>query len=108
MSTPTEVPHTASLVRLNHEEQQAMDALLGVMGTITRTWDMTSNSNELAAAVHVIQGFIVQHMLHRLNPTAHHGRPFPQADWAYLLYTGTGALQQHQPSPTLTPWWWHA
>jgi hypothetical protein len=37
--------------------------------------------------------------------TAWLGRPFPQADWTYLLHTSTG--WQHQPS-TLTPWWWHA
>jgi hypothetical protein len=36
--------------------------------------------------------------------TAHLGRPFPRADWTYLLYTG----QQHQPAPTHKPWWWNA
>jgi hypothetical protein len=45
-----------------------MDALLGVMRTITQTWGMSQNSAELASAVHVLQGFIVQHMLHRLAP----------------------------------------
>ena len=58
----------AGLPVLDGEEQEAMDALLGVMNTITRTWDMTQNSSELASAVHVIQGFIIQHMLHRLAP----------------------------------------
>lgn len=47
-----------------------MEALLGVMTTITRDWEMTANPGELTAAVHVIQGFIVQHMLHRLAPDA--------------------------------------
>jgi hypothetical protein len=36
--------------------------------------------------------------------TAWLGRPFPGADWTYLLHTSEG--WQHQP--TLTPWWWHA
>jgi hypothetical protein len=40
----------------------------GVMQTITQDWGMTTNGTELGSAVHVIQGFIVQHMLHRLAP----------------------------------------
>lgn len=43
----------------------------------------------------------------RAAMTAWLGRPFPRADWTYLVYTGTGAHQQHQPSPTHAPWWWH-
>lgn len=65
---------------LSPEEQQAMDALLGVMNTITRTWDMTQNSGELAAAIHVVQGFIIQHMLHRLAPEDWSGWTTPVAD----------------------------
>jgi hypothetical protein len=53
---------------LNEEEQETMEALTDVMTTITRRWRMTQNASELASAVHVIQGFVVQHMLHRLEP----------------------------------------
>lgn len=53
---------------LNDEEQKAMDALLEVMTTITRTWKMTANGPELASAVHTLQGFIIQHMLCRVEP----------------------------------------
>lgn len=53
---------------LNDEERAAMDDLLSVMNTITQTWGMTMNGAELGAAVHVIQGFVIQHMLHRLAP----------------------------------------
>jgi hypothetical protein len=59
--------HTTAPI-LDAEEQETMDALLGVMRTITQTWGMSQNSTELASAVHVLQGFIVQHMLHRLAP----------------------------------------
>lgn len=55
-------------VTLDAHEQAVMDALLGVMRTITREWGMHANGSELVAAVHVVQGFIVQHMLHRLSP----------------------------------------
>jgi hypothetical protein len=53
---------------LDAEEQAAMDGLLDVMSTITQKWGMSQNGAELGAAIHVIQGFIVQHMLHRLAP----------------------------------------
>lgn len=56
------------LPTLDDEEQAAMDQLVGVMRTIVETWGMRSNGVELASAAHVIQGFIVQHMLHRLVP----------------------------------------
>lgn len=53
---------------LDAEEQAVMDALLGVMSAIRNDWGMTANASELSAAVHVIQGFVIQHMLHRLAP----------------------------------------
>jgi hypothetical protein len=59
---------TTALPILDAEEQATMDSLDSVMRTITQTWGMSENSAELASAVHVIQGFIVQHMLHRLAP----------------------------------------
>lgn len=59
---------------LDADEKEAMDKLLGVMNTITRDWGLLPEERasnlrvELAGAVHVIQGFIVQHMLQRLAP----------------------------------------
>lgn len=53
---------------LNDEEQEAMDNLLACMGIITQKWKLRTNSSELASAVHVLQGFIVQHMLGRIAP----------------------------------------
>ena len=54
---------------LDVEEQAAMNDLLGAYKRICG-WGLQSNSGELASAVHVIQGFIVQRMLHRLTPDA--------------------------------------
>lgn len=46
-----------------------MDHLSAAMRTIRHDWGMVSNEHELAAAVHVIQGFVIQRMLHRLDPS---------------------------------------
>jgi hypothetical protein len=61
-------------VYLDDDEKQAMNDLLGAYNKILRNWRLKHNQTELTAAVHVIQGFIVQHMLHRLSPDA-------WADW---------------------------
>jgi hypothetical protein len=52
---------------LDPEERQVMDALMTVMRTITR-WGLRANVNEMMAAIHVLQGFVVQHMLQRIEP----------------------------------------
>lgn len=61
----------ADRVALDEEEQQAMDDLLACMGRIT-SWGLDPDARnlpvELAAAVHVIQGFIIQRMLQRVAP----------------------------------------
>lgn len=56
-------------VDLNDEEEEVMMLLLGVYERIV-DWGLGANQYELAAAVHTIQGFIVQHMLNRLAPDA--------------------------------------
>lgn len=56
------------MIEFNEEEREASDALLNCMQIINRRWELQHNKEELAAAVHVIQGFIVQHMLNRLEP----------------------------------------
>lgn len=52
---------------LNQTEQAAMDALLQAYNLIL-DWGLRANSGELTSAVHVIQGFITQHMLQRISP----------------------------------------
>jgi hypothetical protein len=55
-------------VVLNETERKAMDALIACMVEI-QTWGEKANTSEFIAAIHVIQGFIIQHMLYRLEPT---------------------------------------
>jgi hypothetical protein len=50
------------------EEQSVNDALRFVSQTIVEDWGLEANGPEFVAAVHVIQSFIVQHMLARLAP----------------------------------------
>lgn len=53
---------------LNAEEQNVMDALAMLGRIITVDWGMTANQHELIAAIHVLQGFVAAHMLHRVAP----------------------------------------
>ena len=62
------VPAADGACELDDQERAAMDELLSVMDTIQNEWGMQSNGGELASAIHVLQGFIIQHMLHRLAP----------------------------------------
>ena len=52
---------------LDADERKAMDHLLAFMKHL-RKWGMDANQTELAMAIHTLQGFVVQHMLHRLAP----------------------------------------
>ena len=52
---------------LDDDEHEAMGYLLEFMWKL-RKWGMTANQVEMEAAVHVLQGFVIQHMLHRLEP----------------------------------------
>ena len=57
---------------LNEREQACMDKILAAMESILQldgtVSTLRANSGELASAVHVLQQFPVQHMLHRLDP----------------------------------------
>lgn len=53
----------------NDEERLANESLLDAVSRI-QGWGLKANHAELVQATHVIQGFIVQHMLQRLNPDA--------------------------------------
>lgn len=53
---------------LNADEQEVFDSLRDVMEIVLRRWHMVSNLQEMTAAIHVLQAFAVQHMLHRLAP----------------------------------------
>lgn len=52
---------------LDEEEVTAMEDLFKVYICL-RGWGLRANHGELEAAVHVIQGFIIQHMLQRVEP----------------------------------------
>lgn len=54
-------------VELNHDEQAAMDDLLRFMAKMKRM-GLNANVSEMIAAVHVLQGFVIQHMLARVHP----------------------------------------
>lgn len=53
---------------LDREEEKAMNLLMVFMEIVRKDWKMTANGSEFTSAIHVLQGFVVQHMLHRLNP----------------------------------------
>jgi hypothetical protein len=57
-----------ALLTLDADEQEAMDNLMSAFNIISNRWKLTSNAPELVAAVHAVQGFIYQHMLHRVYP----------------------------------------
>lgn len=56
------------MIVLDETEQKAMDALIACMVEI-QTWGDKANQSEFIAAIHVVQSFIIQHMLYRLEPT---------------------------------------
>lgn len=66
---------SVNAVSLDSEEQEAMDHLIAVRRQIFE-WYRSANVVEHTAAINQLQGFIIQHMLHRLNPEA-------WADWTY-------------------------
>jgi hypothetical protein len=52
----------------SEDEQACNNALQFVYDRITSEWKLQANQFELVAAIHVIQSFIIQHMLGRLAP----------------------------------------
>ena len=54
-------------VELDEDEALAWGDLNRIHSRI-RGWGLSANRSELIAAVHVIQGFVVQHMLSRVAP----------------------------------------
>lgn len=52
---------------LNSEEQQIMDQINAAYQGILKL-GLSHNIEELTAAVHTTQQFVIQHMLYRLNP----------------------------------------
>jgi hypothetical protein len=53
-------------VSLDEAETEVMQHLVLVMNGI-RDWGLIANASELIAAIHVVQGFIIQHMLQRVG-----------------------------------------
>lgn len=56
---------------LTDEEQAVMDHIGAAMDTIVNAWGLHMGNNlemELCLHVHGLQGFVVQHMLQRVEP----------------------------------------
>lgn len=51
----------------NIEERAALDAVLDYLD-IVRGWEPIANMNELIPAIHVLQHFVIQHVIHRADP----------------------------------------
>jgi hypothetical protein len=56
-----------ALAVLDEREQAVMDDILSAMRGI-QSLGLRTNQTELAMAVHVLQGFVIQHMLQRIAP----------------------------------------
>lgn len=54
-------------IPMDAEETAAMEHLFAFMRQI-KEWGLRYNTAELTGAIHVLQGFLVQHMLGRLDP----------------------------------------
>ena len=59
---------------LNEEEKTALDAIAAAHRSILDL-GLKANHQELVAGIHVLQGFVIQHMLQRIEP-GHWGRWF--------------------------------
>lgn len=57
---------------LDPEEREMMDLLLAFTRGL-EGWGLRANQAEMTAAVHVLQGFVVHHMLQRIAPQAWSG-----------------------------------
>lgn len=77
----------ADAVTPDEEEAEAMEHLLAYMELVTKRWGLRTNEGELTAAIHVLQGFVIQHMLRRLAPSS----------WS-LWYTSQ-ATTPHEATP---------
>lgn len=56
---------------MNELEQKAADAILDAMDSIRNIDErgkLSYNTDELVQAVHVLQSFVKQHVLHRVDP----------------------------------------
>lgn len=53
---------------LSEDEKRIMDYVKHVHNQITAVWGLSANTEELTAAIHVIQLFIIQHVLAREAP----------------------------------------
>ncbi len=56
------------LLKPDDEEREVLDACMTIYKMLHETWKLKANAGEVAQALHVLQGFAVQHMLQRLAP----------------------------------------
>jgi hypothetical protein len=54
---------------LDPEEREMMDLLVSFTRGL-EDWGLRANQAEMTAAIHVLQGFVVHHMLQRIAPQA--------------------------------------
>lgn len=54
-------------VSFNESEEMANKHIMDFMKIVHEEWQLIGNHEELASAVHVLQGFIIQHMLSRID-----------------------------------------
>lgn len=52
---------------LDDEEKEALAHIHAYMRTVNE-WGLSANRTEMIAAVHALQSFVIQHMLHRVEP----------------------------------------
>lgn len=55
------------MAELDETEQEAMDSLLHYM-KVVKSWGDNVNQDEMVGAIHILEQFVIQRMLHRLNP----------------------------------------
>ena len=58
----------SNLPPLSPSESFSLAMTRKLMHTIIQDWGLNANEAELIAAIHVIQSFIKQHYLHRIDP----------------------------------------
>lgn len=67
-SEPLQTPDTSAVLPTLDDDESEVMALVTSAYRRIRGWGLRTNDGEIEQAIHVIQGFIIQHMLQRLNP----------------------------------------
>lgn len=75
---------------LTSEEQEADNLILEAFAAIKNMGNdkLRYNNEELAEAIHVLQSFVKQHVLHRLDPEWYGKWWYTDAEWAVMEPNG--------------------